>query len=298
MQFWQSLFLTEADQIFDVVKICEEVGFDGVLVSDHLLHFERMEPRYPYSPDGRPPSFSAETAWPECWSLIAGLSAVTGRIRFATNVYILPLRHPIEVAKATASVAFFGEGRLCLGAGAGWMREEFEALGVDFHTRGRRFDECIEVIRALWTGEVVEHHGEFFDLPGVKLCPVPRQRVPIHIGGTSPAALRRAARLGDGWLGPGQLAEDALDTLVRLDALRREAGRADAPFETVVPLVTPPDLDTLRRLEDAGASGAVSYPFAFSVAPSSSLDQKRAYLESYANDVIEKLRRGARGPGR
>jgi hypothetical protein len=94
------------------------------------------------------------------------------------------------------------------------------------------------------------------------------------------------------------LAEDALDTLVRLDALRREAGRADAPFETVVPLVTPPDLDTLRRLEDAGASGAVSYPFAFSVAPSSSLDQKRAYLESYANDVIEKLRRGARGPGR
>ena len=135
MKFWQSLFLTEADQLLETVKICEEVGFDGVMLSDHLLHFEQMESSYPYSPDGRP-SFSAETIWPECWSTIAALAAVTERIRFVTNVYVLPLRNPIEVAKATSTTASFCEGRLVLGAGAGWMKEEFDLLGITAFSMG------------------------------------------------------------------------------------------------------------------------------------------------------------------
>ena len=290
MKFWQSLFLTEADQIYDVVRICEEVGFDGVMVSDHLIHFDQMEPRYPYSTDGRPPSFSAETVWPECWSIIAAMAALTERIRFVTNVYILPLRNPVEVAKATSSVASFSKGRLALGAGAGWMKEEFDLLGVDFRTRGRRFDECIQVLRKLWTGELVEHSGDFFDFPPVKMCPVPEQPIPIYIGGMSPAALRRAARLGDGWVGAGQMPDDALETLKQLDALRSEARRSHEPFDSIVPLLVPPEPDTLRRLEDAGAGATVSYPFAFSIGPTSTLAQKREYLEGYANDVISKLR--------
>lgn len=291
MKFWQSLFLTEPDQLLEVAKICEEVGFDGVMVSDHLLHFEQMESRYPYSPDGSPPSFSGETAWPECWSTIAALAAATERIRFITNVYVLPLRNPIEVAKATSSAASFCEGRLFLGAGAGWMKEEFDLLGVDFHSRGRRFDECIEVLRKLWTGEMVEHRGEFFDFPRVKLCPVPSEPIPIYIGGVSPAALRRAARLGDGWLGPGQTPEEALETVRRLDRLRSEAGRAEQPLDAIVPLTGPPDPDALMRLRDAGVGGAVSYPFAFAIGPGSTLEQKRAHLEGYAEGVISKLRR-------
>jgi probable F420-dependent oxidoreductase len=290
MEFWHSLFLTEADQIVDAAKICDEVGFDGVTISDHIAHFDQVASRYPYSEDGQPPFFEADTAWPECWSLAAALAAVSERIRFVTNVYILPLRNPIEVAKAISSVAAFSGGRLALGAGAGWMKEEFELLGVDFHTRGKRFDECIEVLRKLWSGEMVEHHGNFFDFPRLKMCPMPERPTPIYVGGQSPRALRRAAQLGDGWMGAGQMPEDALETLARLDTLRAEAGRSGESFYTIVPLLVPPDVDTLKRLEDAGADATVSYPFRFTLGPGSTLEQKRAHLEGYANDVISKLR--------
>ncbi len=290
MNFWQSLAFTEADQLVEVAKICEEVGFDGVMISDHLLHFEQMQSRYPYSKDGKPPSFSAETVWPECWSIIAALAAVTERIRFVTNTYILPLRNPLEVAKATSSVASFCAGRVILGAGAGWMKEEFDVLGVDFRTRGKRFDECIDVLRKLWSGEIVEHHGDFFDFPRVRMRPVPSQPIPIYIGGMSSAALRRAARLGNGWLGAGQTVEEVIETMKRLGQLRSEAGRGEEPFDTIVPLSVSPVLDTLKRLQDAGVGGTVSYPFTFTIGPTSTLERKRAYLESYANDVMSRLR--------
>jgi probable F420-dependent oxidoreductase len=290
MRFWQSIAFTEADQFIEVAKISEDAGFDGVTISDHLLHFENMAYRYPYTATGRPP-FTPETVWPEAWSFLAALAAVTKRIHFATNVYVLPLRNPIEVAKAISSVATFCGGRIILGAGAGWMKEEFDILGVDFHTRGKRFDECIEVLRKLWTGEVVEHHGRFFDFPRVQMLPVPRQPTPIYIGGTTPAALRRAARLGDGWLGPGQALDQALETLKRLDQLRAEAGRDKAPFDAIVPLNSPPDVDTFKRLEDAGAGGVVSYPFSFTIGPTSTLEAKRARIEEFANNIIVKMRK-------
>lgn len=291
MKFWQSVAFTEADQLLEVAKMCEEVGFDGVMISDHLLHFEALQSRYPYSADGKPPSFSAETVWPECWSAIAAMAAVTTRIHFATNVYILPLRNPIEVAKAVSSVASFSGGRVALGAGAGWMKEEFDVLGVEFATRGERFDECIEVLRKLWTGKWVEHHGAFFDFPRVLMCPPPRDPIPIYIGGMSTAALRRAARLGDGWIGAGQTPEQAIETVKRLDRMRAEAGRGAEPFEVITPLTVPAEVDTVKRLRDAGVGGMVSYPFTFTIGPTSTLQQKRAYLEGYANNAIAKLRR-------
>jgi len=289
MQFWQALAFTEADQLVEVAKTCEAVGFDGVLLGDHILHFERRDPRYPYSADGQPP-FAAETDWPECWSVIGTLGAVTQRLRFLTFVYILPLRHPIEVAKAAATAATFYEGRVCLGAGAGWMHEEFDVLGVNFQSRGKRFDESIAVLRKLWTGEMVEHHGRFFDLPPVQMRPVPRQPIPLYIGGATPAALRRAVRLGDGWLSPGQTLEQALETLARLRRLRTEAGREHDRFDTIMVLIGPPQLDSLKRLQDAGVDGVVHYAFTHGIGPHSTLAQKRAYLEDYANTIIARLR--------
>jgi len=290
MQFWQALAFTEADQLVEVAKTCEAVGFDGVLLGDHILHFERRDPAYPYSADGQPP-FSAETDWPDCWSVIGMLGAVTQRLRFLTFVYVLPLRHPIEVAKATATAATFCEGRVCLGAGAGWMHEEFDVLGVDFHTRGKRFDESIAVLRKLWTGETVEHHGRFFDFPRVQMRPVPRQPIPLYIGGATPAALRRAARLGDGWLSPGQTLEQALETLARLRQLRTEVGRGQDRFETIMVLNGPPQLDSLKRLQDAGVDGVVHYAFTHGIGPHSTFAQKRAYVEGYADTIIAKLKR-------
>ncbi len=286
MKFWQSLFLCEGDQIIETTKMIEEMGFDGAMISDHLLHFENQESTYLYSEDGKPPSFTEETVWPESWSLMATLTAVTQHIKFATNVYILPLRNPIEVAKATGSVAYFGGNRIVLGAGAGWMKEEFDAVGIDFKTRGKRYDECIEVIRKLQTGKMVEHHGEFFDFPPVLMTPCPSEPVPIYIGGTSNPALRRTVRVGDGWIGPGEPLEQAIETAKKLTGMLAEAGRAGDPFDMMVPINGEFAVEDVKRLEDVGVTSIVSLPFAFKVAPNTTLEQKRAYLEGYANQFL------------
>jgi probable F420-dependent oxidoreductase len=290
VKFWQSVSFTEPEQLVEIARIAEEVGFDGILVSDHLFFPEKLGSKYPYTPDGVP-GFSAETAWPEPFSLVGAMSSVTRRLRFATMVYILPLRNPLEVAKATATLDVLSGGRFILGVGAGWMKEEFDQLGVDFRTRGARFDEAIEVLRKLWSGGMVEHHGRFFDFPRLQMSPKPSHGVPIYVGGASDAALRRAARSGDGWLGSGSDPAEASRILGELARMRREAGRERLPFEAVVPLTTPPDPDVLRRLEDQGAQGTVSYPFMYALGPTSTLSEKRRYLEGYAETVIRKARR-------
>ena len=289
MKFWQAVSFTEIDQLVEVAKLVEEAGFDGILVSDHLFFPEKLGSKYPYTPDGVP-GFTPETPWPEPFAAVAAMAAVTKRLRFATMVFILPLRNPVEVAKATATLDVLTGGRFILGAGAGWMKEEFDQLGVEFKTRGARFDESIEVLRKLWRPGVAEHRGRFFEIPRLSMSPAPAKPVPIYIGGASAAALRRAGRLGDGWLGAGSDPAEASRHLAELAALRRAAGRERLPFEAVVPLTTPPDADVLRRLEDQGAHGTVSYPFLYALGPTSTLDQKRAYLEGFAGNVIRKTR--------
>ena len=288
MKFWQSLAFTETDQLIEAAKVVEEVGFEGAFVSDHLFYPGSFEKKYPYNETGDP-GFLPETPWPQPWLTIAAMAAVTSRLRFSTLIYILPLHDPIEVAKATGTLAVLSNNRFALGAGAGWMHEEFDIMGVDFKTRGRRFDESMEVCRKLWTGEMVEHHGEAFDFPPLQMAPAPTQPVPIYIGGISNVALRRAGTLGDGWLGSGETPEAALEMLGKIRAHRKAAGRENEPFEAVVPLVTAPDPDIFKRLEDAGATATVSYPFSYTIGPTSSLDEKRAYLEGFANNVIAPL---------
>ena len=289
MKFWQAVSFTEPEQLVPVASIAEEVGFDGILVSDHLFFPEKLESKYPYTPDGVP-GFTPETAWPEPFSLVGAMAAVTRRIRFATMVYILPLRNPLEVAKATATLDVLSGGRFILGAGAGWMKEEFDQVGVDFRTRGARFDESIDVLRKVWKGGMVEHQGRFFSFPRLQMSPAPSKPVPIYVGGASPAALRRTATRGDGWLGNGSDPVEAARILGELARLRREAGRERLPFEAIVPLTTPPDAGVLRALEDQGAHGTVSYPFMYALGPTSTIAEKRRYLEGYAENVIRKTR--------
>jgi probable F420-dependent oxidoreductase len=289
MKFWQSVSFTEPEQLVEIAKLCEQVGFEGILVSDHLFHPEKIASKYPYTEDGVP-GFHAETPWPEPFAAAAAMAAVTTRIRFATMVYILPLRHPIPVAKACATLDVLTQSRFILGTGAGWMKEEFDQLGVDFHKRGAIYDESIAALRKLWQPGMVEHRGRFFDIPRIQMSPAPRAPVPIYVGGNSKAALRRTAQLADGWLGTGTSPEEASRDLAELARLRAEFGRARERFEAIVPLTTPPDPDVLRRLEDQGAHGTVSYPFLYALGPTSTLAQKRAYLEGYAENVIKKAR--------
>lgn len=288
MQFWQSLAFTEPEQLVECAKIAEAVGFEGVLVSDHVFFPGKLDSRYPYSEDGAP-GFDGATPFPDPWTTISAMAAATQSLRFSTMVYILPLRNPLEAAKPIGTAAVLSGNRVALGTGAGWIREEFDALGVDFASRGRRYDECLEVLRKLWSGQPVDHAGEFFAFERLQMSPAPTAPIPILVGGLSKPALRRAAQLGDGWLGTGQTPQQAENILVELTRLRGEAGRGSQPFEAIVPLVTPPDADVYRRLEERGARGTVSYPFTYALGPTSTLEQKRAYLEGFADQVIHQL---------
>jgi probable F420-dependent oxidoreductase len=285
MRFWQSTAWAETEQLCGIAQLAEELGFEGVLGADHALYPESMEPSYPYSEDGIPPQ-TAGSEYPDMWTSAAAILAVTQRLRYACSVYVLPLRNPIEVAKQAATLANLSDGRFVLGSGVGWMKEEFDIYGVDFRTRGRRMDEMIEVLGKLWSGEMVEHHGEFFDFDRIVVSPTPRARIPLFFGGAAPVALRRVARVGDGWLGAGSTPESLPAKLAELERLRREAGRESLPFETLEGVYGDPDVDDYKRLEEAGLDAAIHLPFFFTLGLRSSLDEKRRMMEAFAEKVI------------
>jgi len=288
MKFWQVVSFSEPDQLVAIARGAEQAGFEGVLLSDHLFFPGKLASRYPYAADGKP-AFDGATPFPDPWTTIAAMAAVTTRLRFGTMVYILPLRHPLEVAKTVGTVARLSGERVVLGVGAGWIREEYDALGVRFEGRGRRMDEMMEVMRKAWTGQMVEHRGPHFDLGAFQMSPAPRTTVPIWVGGLSPLAFKRAAALGDGWIGTGHQPGEVPAILERLRALRAEAGRAAEPFEAVVPLVVPPDLDVLRKLGDAGMTATTAWPFSYTIGPSSTIEQKCSAMLRFAEQVIAKL---------
>lgn len=285
MEFWQFLAFSEVEQLAEIACIAEEVGYTGVLLGDHILVPEKLDSPYPYSPDGRP-GFEPSDVWPDPWVSISAMAALTSRLRFGTSVYILPLRNPFQVAKSVGTAAVLSHNRVALGAGAGWMQEEFAQMNMSFKDRGKRYDEMIEILRLLWRGGMAEYHGEHFDFDRLEMSPAPSETIPIWIGGHSKAALRRAARLGDGWIGTGCTPEEIPEILSKLETLRRGAGREAVPFETRVSVTALPDRDLYRRIEDQGLTGIVHWPFKYTLGASSSIEEKRSLMERYAEDII------------
>ena len=203
----------------------------------------------------------------------------------------LPVRHPVLVTKQATSTAVLTGNRLVLGVGTSPWREDYEVLGVDWTTRGQRMDEEIAILRGLSAGGYFEYHGKIFDLPPVKIAPVPTAPIPILIGGHSEAALRRAARLGDGWLhGGGDLAGlPAL--LARLQACRQAAGTADRPFEIHVISPGAYSADGVRRLEDQGVTDVIvgcRWPYHTGPDPEPLAD-KLTNLARFAETVIARV---------
>ena len=192
MEFWQAIARTEVDQLVPVACLAEKLGFAGVTMSDHVVRFRAGASRYPYAGTGR--MAMDETApYPDPWVLCGALARATQRLRFMTYVYIPALRDPFSVAKAISTAALVSNDRVLMGVGVGWMEEEFALLERPFRQRGRRTDEMLDVIRKLFSGEMVEHHREFYDFDPVQMAPAPLRRPPILVGGHSPGALRRAA---------------------------------------------------------------------------------------------------------
>ncbi len=287
MKFWQSLVWMEPDQMLDVARFAEEVGFEGVVLADHGVFPRDVKARYPYSDDGLPP-MHPDSWYPDCWVSIASMAATTRRLKFTVSIYVLPLRNVFEVARATGSLDIFSEGRFSLGVGAGWMKDEFEIYGVDFHTRGKRMDEMIEILRKFWQGGWVEHHGNVHDFDAVQISPAPHRQVPIWVGGDSPAALKRAAR-NDGWLSTGNTPEEAAELLETIARHRRELGREHLPFDAMVGVKAKPDPDLYGRLEELGMTCTSTVPFAFTLGKTSTVDQKKREMEQFAENIIRRF---------
>jgi len=267
-----------------IAVAAEEAGFDSVAVSDHVVMPAELESKYPYTDDGIP-QFSPEEQWPDVWVAIGAMAAVTERIGFMTNVYVLPLRNPFVVAKAVGTASFLSGGRVGLGIGAGWMREEFELMEQSFRRRGARMDEMLEVLAKLWTGEMVEHHGEFYDFDPVEMLPAAPGPVPVYVGGHSEVAFARAVR-NDGWLGmyyqPAELVEHCR-TLARL---REDAGVADRPFEVIASPMAVPDADLVAELEAAGVTTILTSAWLATGVPRPSGDRAVELVQAYAERFI------------
>lgn len=229
-------------------RLVEDLGFESVWPVEHVVMPAHYESPYPYSPDGRMPIPDAAIPDPLIWN--TWVAAVTERLLLGTAMIILPQRNPVVLAKIAASLDVLSGGRTILGVGLGWMKEEADAVGTDFGARGRRADEYIGALRALWEQPVASFHGETVDFSDVKCSPRPTRSIPIHVGGHSPAAARRAGRLGDGFLpiaaGPGDLAR----LLAIVDESAREAGRDPAAIE--VTCLGLPDEAIAKAYADAG----------------------------------------------
>jgi len=289
MKFVTSLAFSDPTHFCEIAHAADACGWDGIVVSDHVVHPEKIESPYPYTRDGST-RWQAPAPWPDPWVAVGAMAAVTERIRFTTGIYVLPLRNPFVVAKAVSTAAVMSGDRVSLGVGVGWMKDEFDLLEQSFRNRGRRMDEMIEVMRTLWAGGMVEHHGEYYDFGRLQMSPAPKARIPILIGGLSEPALRRVGRLGDGWISDIHTTQELREIVAKIRAYRDEYGRADAPLEIVAACSDAFEADDFRRLEDVGVTHLQTMPWLMYGASSDSLEDKVDGIRRFANDVIDKLR--------
>jgi probable F420-dependent oxidoreductase len=302
MRFTYAESMCDPRQYAPLAIAAEEAGYHSFTVPDSIAYPETSDSEYPYTSDGER-EFLEGKPFIEPFSLIPALGAVTRTLRFTTFVVKLPIRHPVLVAKQAASVAVLTQDRFGFGVGLSPWPDDFRITGTEWTSRGRRMDEMIEIIRGLTrppaqtpanapylAGDYFSYRGQHYDVPSIKLCPVPRRPIPILVGGHADAALRRAARLGDGWMhaGGGQAA-DLGGALRRLAELRREYGREGEPFEIHVISLDGFTPDGVRRLEDQGVTDAI-VGFRNAYAPDDqTLEHKLAALRSFADRVIARV---------
>jgi probable F420-dependent oxidoreductase len=270
-----------------LARAAEEAGYDSMVVPDSICYPEHSSSVYPFNPDGTR-EFLEDKPFLEPFSLIPALGAITERLRFVTFVLKLPVRDPVLVAKQATSTAVLTGNRLVLGVGTSPWREDYEVLGVPWERRGQRMDEELAIIRGLSAGGYFSYRGEIFDLPRVKIAPVPAEPLPILIGGHGDAALRRAARVGDGWLHGGGDPGYLPGLLARLGEFREQEGTADRPFEVHVISMDAYTAPGVRRLEEQGVTDViVGFRWPYHVGPDTEpLAEKIAKLRQYAGDVI------------
>ena len=291
MRFCYAESMTDPSFYPPLARAAEEAGYDSMVIPDSICYPARSASVYPFSPDGTR-EFLEDKPFLEPFSLIPALGAVTQRLRFITFVLKLPVRHPVLVAKQVTSTAVLTGNRLALGVGTSPWREDYDVLGVPWQRRGQRMDEALAIVRGLAAGGYFEFHGEVYDIPAIKLAPIPTLPVPVLVGGHGEAALRRAAAAGDGWLHGGGRPADLPGLLSRLGELRREHGTAGRPFETIVISADAYSAEGIARLADQGVTEViVGFRWPYHVGPDTeALQPKLDSLRRYADDVIARSR--------
>lgn len=251
---WGSLATT--DSLSSTARLAEIRGFDSVWVSDHVAMPVELTSPYPFRADGKPP-FDPRTPFQDPFVALGYVAAITRRVELGIGVLVLPMRHPILIAKQAATLDVLSGGRLVLGVGAGWIREEFDLLDQDFNSRGRRIDEGIATMRACWSEDPVDLGRPAAEAGPIAIVPKPSRgpALPIWIGGHSAAALQRAARLGDGWYASG-LTPEAFAPLAEEVRRRRSVLRPDAPVKLGIRVPVSDPADSMRLSTAYAAVGA------------------------------------------
>lgn len=282
MKFYISSAFLDTREIIEVAKAADDLGYDGIAIPDHIVNLETLNTPYPYTKDGQR-RWQPFTEWPDPWVLVGALAQVTTNLRFVTTVYIPAMRNPYSAAKAIGTAAYLAEGRVELGIGVGWCAEEFALMEQQFAGRGKRTDEMLELMRALWSPDWTEFDGDFYTTPRLEMQPTP-PRIPIYVGGLSDIALRRAARY-DGWIGDLITTDRAIAAAGRLRALRSEHGLAMDDFTILTPLTDAFTIADYQRAEDVGISGILTMPWMFYSGPDATLADKIDGMKRFRKDL-------------
>ncbi|HKS44467.1 MAG TPA: TIGR03619 family F420-dependent LLM class oxidoreductase [Amycolatopsis sp.] len=290
MKFTLSVAMNPLDQFADLARTAEENGFSAIALPDSLFYSETVSAEYPYTPDGSR-FWNEETPWADPLIAVASMSAVTSEIFFYTSVLKLGSRNPVLLARQVASVAVLSGDRFGLGLGVGWMPEEFEWCGAPYTQRGKRVDEAIEVLRLILGGGMVSYHGRFFDFDKLRMSPAPAKCVPFYIGGHTDVALRRAARVGDGWSSAMMKFADLESAIGRLNELRVEYGRAGEPFEIQAVCIDRFGPSGYREQAGIGVTDVVTQPWVFDGIPfDGPIGPKKDAIKKFADETIGEFR--------
>ena len=290
MRFTYAEAMTDARYYLPLAQAAEQAGYASITIPDSLAYPKESDSTYPYTADGSR-EFLEDKDFIETFVLIAAMGAVTTTLRFTPFVLKLPIRPPALVAKQAGSVAYLTNNRLALGVGISPWPDDFEIMGVPFERRGKRMDECMDIVRGLTNGGYFEFHGEFYDIPAIKMSPAPTEPIPLLVGGHSDAALRRAVVRGDGWMHAGGDGDELDAMLAKLTRIREAEGKADAPFEIHVISYDAYTVDGVKRLEDKGITDViVGFRIPYILGPDTEpLSAKIDSLRRYADDVIAKV---------
>ncbi|HWJ08689.1 MAG TPA: TIGR03619 family F420-dependent LLM class oxidoreductase [Nocardioides sp.] len=276
-------------ELVALARAAEEAGFRALSIADHVVDLETVATPYPYTETGER-RWTPDVDWPDPWVTVGALSQATTRLQFFTSIYVAAMRNPFVVAKAVGTAAALSGGRVALGVGVGWCREEFELLEQDFATRGRRTDEALDLMKELWAPGWTEFAGEFYSCERLAMRPAPPGPVPVWVGGLSDVALRRAAR-HDGWVGDMATVDEAIAIAERLRELRREAGRdLTEPFDVVPALTDALAPEDFARAAEGGVTMCMTMPWMYYVGQHAPLADKIAAVERFGAEVIAPVR--------